>query len=374
MQHLSQDEMEAFLQQATPANKVLEVGDHLASCAACRDAMETLACAGRPLPCFDLAVQEDAGMHLAEEELSLAGVNESALSPESRQHLQSCDMCREELRDAKIYAAASRVVQMPTVSRKPARFVWAGLAAVAAVAVVTIAVYFSGRSPESAPQLVAQLSDGNGVIGVDAAGRLRGLPAAAQDFAPLLSDALITHRLPAAQHTLPGSFATQRLRGEVNLSPGFDVLSPHHEWTGASPRFCWTALPGAIDYHVAVADSELHTASRSPQLTGTCWTTEDVLKPGETYSWTVVARTAHGEVQTPAPPMPEARFTVAAEDDLAMLAHAERQYPNSHLLMATLYARLGMNTLARLELSALRQENPQSSVVHDLEASIAKAD
>ena len=72
----------------------------------------------------------------------------------------------------------------------------------------------------------------------------------------------------------------------------------------------------------------------------------------------------------PAPPAPEARFRVLGEADEADIARARSQSGGSHLVLAILYARVGLLDSAQQELQVLRAENPDSPELASLLASL----
>lgn len=344
----------------------MELDDHLASCEQCCKALELLALRGGEVPRFGTAGSGQVA-HLAEEELALAGRDENALPEETLAHLQSCDACRSEVEDAKQYAALAARETLETARvRRFSLWLWPAIGACAAAVAAVAGVQLFRHPSVAAPAVVAQLQDGGAALKLDAQGRLTGLPAGAANYAGLLAGVLEKRSLPPPSTPLPAAPETGTLRGSSSALPAFQVIAPANERTLPEPRFCWSPLNGARGYRVIVADSTLRIVSRSPQTTGTCWTTSIAFQPGETYTWNVVAATPSGEVQTPMPPMPEARFTVVGKEDMSVLEDARRAYPQSHLLFATLYAQLGMKTLAHDEVCALRAENPDSTVAREL--------
>jgi hypothetical protein len=61
---------------------------------------------------------------------------------------------------------------------------------------------------------------------------------------------------------------------------------------------------------------------------------------------------------------------VLAPDEVERLSDARRRFPNSHLLLAALYARAGALEEARAELKILGSADPGSTLVPQLEKSL----
>ncbi|MDR3733993.1 MAG: zf-HC2 domain-containing protein [Acidobacteriaceae bacterium] len=367
MQHPDDKTVEAFRrQQLTPA-EMLAFAAHLAGCEPCRVHVESVAFAStRPQDWFPAA---DRALHLSEEEIAAAAADEGRLSSEARSHLSLCTVCRQEMDDARSFASPVVVMQPKLAASRPAWPVWSGLVAAGILLAVTAGHFIRhGASPQ--PVMVAELQDDGGVIGLNANGTLSGAPALPAEYASLLTQTLASHRL-----LIPAGATVARqeiLRGEPSAAPAFQIISPIAEVTLATPEFKWQPMPQAINYRVAVYDASFRLVAQSPIVTQTTWSPVQALPQGS-YTWAVKATTPAGTVQSPRPPAPEARFTVADTATAAAIASARKSYPQSHLLLAALYARSGMTSLAHTELDALQQENPGSPLVQQLTASLPPA-
>lgn len=371
MTHLHPNTIRSFADRTASIEELIAASDHIAACEQCRAAVKQAASLDAG-PKFAWLEGDRGWEHLAEEELSLAMNSPGSLPPDARAHLESCAECTRIVDDLRRErAAASKIVPI----RAPSRLrlpLWAGIAAAAAVAA---GLWISLRAPKKSdqPVIVAQLNDGGNVLKLNSAGQLEGLAAGNSTGASLLLDVMRTHRLPSPAQPLPPAQGAGHLRGEDLALLPFRVASPVDERTSRTPQFCWTAMQGTNSYQVTVLDGALHIAAQSPRTNATCWTSQTPLQPGALYTWTVTAHIAHGSIETPQPPLPEARFSVADQTALSELEAARNTTPPSPLLLAATYARLGMTSMARAELQKLEPRNPQSPLLRELEASLPQA-
>jgi hypothetical protein len=356
--------LHAFCRRELPPAEMLTLSDHLVDCASCRDRVQSLATNIPISSHIDRFLGDDTALHLTEDEIADA-VADIALTGDAQAHLHSCPTCQSEVDDARRFAFPLALVQ-PVQTRTRAKLiawpVWS-LAAAAGIAIAALVGHsFLHRAPTPV-QVVAELRDGDSQIGLTADGRLSGAPALSADDAALLTSALSSHSLPVIAQT---AHTTGNMRGRPAVPDAFAPLTPVDEITLQAPQLSWQALPNATSYQVFVYSQSFQLAAQSPTLTQPTWTLDHPLTPGQTYTWVIKAATPNGIVQSPRPPAPEARFTVA---DAAMLARIAGAQP-SHLLLATLYAQNGMTSLARAEITILQQQNPNSSVVQELANSL----
>jgi hypothetical protein len=360
--HLSDTELDAFVQRTSPAPVLIQQDRHLAGCSQCRGRVQQRAGLDATVSWLrtDLAavLPQD---HLSEEAIQAAAMGQAP--PEAAEHLSSCPACRAEIDDLRLFIAAQRSPGRPRRTR-----LWVAAAAVL-VAASTAALWNIVR-PRGQPELVATLHDSGGVVGVDRAGVLHAPVPLPADYTALVAQAVKTGKLDApavaglarkpefllGDSTNPAKFALREPVGETVATP--------------QPEFSWTAIPGATVYRVNIYDENFHKVAASPDLTDTSWTGDQPLAPGQTYSWTVTARVGAHDIREPVPPAPEAKFAVLAQARMDRLREAERQYPGAHLLLAALYAEAGAFWDARRHLAALQQANPDSDLVRRLTASL----
>jgi len=366
MDHPEVKSMDAFSRRALPPAEMLALSDHLAACEKCRERMEALVVGDGGVESFPA---EDVAVHLSEEEIATAAGDESALTPEARAHVASCAECTQEIVAVRRYFRPVVVMQPRKAGLGP---VWIGLTA---AAILLFAAWMHRRyaAAPASPQLVAALRDGGGTIGLNGQGELMGTARVPPEDAALLAETLKMHWLPAPMVKVDDGGQAERLRGESVARPGFHVLAPLPETTTTTPEFRWQSMPQAESYRVEIYDEQFKLAAQSPAIDQTNWTAAAPLAPGRLYTWVVKAKTAAGSVQTPQPPEPEARFAVADAKTLAAIDAARRQSPESHLLLAALYARAGMTSAARAEMDVLAKENPGSALVRQLADSLTAA-
>jgi hypothetical protein len=132
------------------------------------------------------------------------------------------------------------------------------------------------------------------------------------------------------------------------------------------PVFEWNAINGATNYSVRVVDSAGRTAADVVGLVNTRWTPSSPLNRGQLYTWQLVAMVNGRELVYPAPPAAEARFIVLDEDVIRQIEQAKQRAGQSHLVMAVLYARVGLVDEARKELEALASANPNAELPKSL--------
>ena len=379
MEHPAHNSMEAFSRRALPPAAMLTLSRHLAVCPMCRDEMMSLALDGKGASTVDWYPAEEVGFHLSSDEIATAAVDATVLQADATLHLASCPQCLQEVAELREFCPPLVVIQakQTAASKRIALWpVWAGLAAAGVVLAVTVTNWRHANPPTQAElppnaELVASLQDGDGKIGLDAHGHLRTSQPVPPEYASLIVEALTTHHLPLSPEGVDESGA-ERTRGEPSGLAGFRILSPLSEETTAQPEFRWQTMAQAESYQVEVSDERYKLVAQSPILETTSWTIARPLNPGK-YTWVVRAKTPAGTVQSPGPPQREAHFKVADRNTLAAIDTAARQYPHLHLLLASLYAKVGMRSMAANEMSALERQNPESGLARELSASLSGA-
>ncbi|HZL25883.1 MAG TPA: hypothetical protein VFC39_05070 [Acidobacteriaceae bacterium] len=359
--HPTPETLHAFRRRELPPAEMLSLSDHLCDCERCREQVGAMMAASGSLEHF---LGEDATLHLSEDEIADV-VADTTLTAKVHDHLKSCAKCQAEVDDARRFAFPPALVTSATASNRAKVIAWPvwSLAAAAGIAVAAFAGYSMHHQSPAPAQLVAELRDGDSQIGLTSQGRLTGTNGLSPDDAALVATSLSSHHLPVVSQ--PAQTAST-MRGRPALPEAFAPLTPVDEITLQAPQLSWQALPDATGYQVFVYNQAFQLVAQSPALTQSSWTIASPLAPGQTYTWVIKATTPTGIVQSPRPPAPEARFTVAGTSTLARIAGAQP----SHLLLAILYAQNGMTSLARGEISVLKQENPDSPIVRDLANSL----
>lgn len=113
------------------------------------------------------------------------------------------------------------------------------------------------------------------------------------------------------------------------------------------PTFRWQPLPGTTEYQVKVFDPNLDQVEASPAVHDTFWTSSHPLIRGRRYLWQVTTVRNVQRLVSPAPPFPEAKFSLT-----------QRKYPHlRHSSATTLHHTMSLawHTLARECLTRLNR-------------------
>jgi anti-sigma factor RsiW len=382
MNHLSNSELHAFLQQGLPADELLKLDDHLAVCPDCRTALEREA-GGEGRIAALAARFVDTPVHLNYGDLLRLAEGQTA-SAEASRHVTSCRACAAEVAELRQFAA--ELAARPRSMRKdsiapPSRVVpwrinptWYGLAAAMILLAVGIGYWRMAGSSHPAVDTVASLRNGDEQLTVDRNGEFHGASDVTGDLRNQMKATMTTGRLEVS---LPASFSrlhTETMLGAPEKAASFRVLTPVScVAIGDRPAFAWEAMAGATSYRVMIYDVGYQKIAESPTLHEAKWQPSTALPRGTTYTWTVTAGGPAGSVREPAPPQPEAAFRVMKADEAALLQQEARRYAGDPLLLAVLYARAGAMPEAQAQLDRLAEENPGSRLVDELRASLAQA-
>jgi len=299
-------------------------------------------------------------------------------------HLAACEDCRARLTailpaGGNLQSWAEGAIrdereESPSVAAMPKRRNFAPIVLAIAAALVVAAVIFWKPAPKpeiaKAPENLTLIKDAAGTVELEANGTLKTTASLSPAQQTLVGDVLRN-----------GKFAQALLPAELNTQPGtllgpsdktlFTPVAPLGIVAEDRPQFEWKPLEGATTYHVAVFDKDFRQVVKSDAITGTTWFATKPLPRGTTFIWQVSAKGKSGATVTaPAPPAAEARFQIVAEADSDAIIAARVQQPPSHLLLAALYAKLGMKSDALRELAVLEALNPDSQILKKLHASL----
>lgn len=249
-------------------------------------------------------------------------------------HLEFCETCRDDVADL-------TAVRISLVAQPQRRWITPaiGLGAVAASLLLVVWMGGRGSSPGSAPPEVASVPP--------AVQATTGTPPAASlltaDEQRRVTQSLESGRLelPANIDLLRGRTGT--LLGAEDAAPPLAPLTPvGTAITAARPRFSWTAMAGATAYSVAVFDERFNEVAKSTSLTETTWTPGRDLPRGQMLAWQITAQHPGGEVVSPAPPQPEARFFVLAPAVATSVAAARSRLVNEPVALGLALAKAGL--------------------------------
>jgi hypothetical protein len=212
------------------------------------------------------------------------------------------------------------------------------------------------------------IADGNRKITISAQGGVTGLDGLPDSVRGTVESALTAKRIDVPAGTA-GLGKRDILLGTPTPGGGVELLEPIGVVVeGQSVVFRWKPVAGA-QYRVSVYTSDFQPAAVSGWLRETEWRSP-ALPRGARYSWQLTVRSAGREFTAPLPPEPEARFQIldaASEDDLA---RARGTSEGSHIVMGVAYARAGLVTEAARELRMAADQNPGSSTIATLLASL----
>lgn len=324
------------------------------------------------------------------------------------QHLESCEMCAAELQDLRAFRMEVQALPSPepavvkNAQSEPQRnwwrkFTevlttrWPAMAGASAVLLLIAGLfYFQFRANQQNPPIVATVSptptpsnstpvpiessvptevlalnDGGGRITLDEKGNLLTPQPLPSDFEQIIKLALTKGQVE--KPSLSGlNVKTGSLMGGGESIP-FKLLEPLGKVIETSqPEFRWQPLAGATGYTVTVYDANFTRVTASPSLTATEWHPSQPLPRGSILSWQVKAIKDGQEIIVPEPPAPEAKFKVLEQVRADELARARRQFANSHLTLGLLYARAGLLAESERELKALTDANPASPLARKL--------
>ncbi|MBV8803898.1 MAG: hypothetical protein JO042_02600 [Sinobacteraceae bacterium] len=350
---------------------------------------------------------EGSVRHLGPQDLEAysSGRLTSARLDYCRTHLDSCEDCRSELEDLRIFKSELSGFPRAEPNRRelgrPKRRGGLRVTQVVSVATVVVAagstlLLWKHGSPWSrhesprptttaAAVSTAQSSGASATPGTPAA-----LAASATPTAVATSAALATpgaRATPTAVAT-PGAATTAaalaarpiaglphdaKSAAAPEANTGFALLGPFGEAiSDTRPEFRWQPLPGAIGYSVAIVDTGLHPVQHSPALRATVWRPRRPLRPGHTYLWEVTATMPGGAKVVASQPSPsEAAILRIIPPKLAdEIQHFRQGHHEAHLVLGALYAQAGMLTESADELRKVPPGDPGYNAARTLLAGL----
>ncbi len=379
VKHPATSQLNAYLRRMLSPDETYAIGQHLASCEECRMHLEKR-------PEVEAALnwlQTDQQVEAAAQHLSYAMVVEIAggtpPAGDVALHLEDCPSCRADVDDLRAFRKElASVPEPPRVIALPVRTAafyqrreWQIAAALLVAAGLGFYVWKARQPAETALRI--KLSDDGGRIGIDGKGRLL-----TPHVYPPAYSAGVLHAVETGTLEVPAAYSGARGRTEQLLGPNdshaqFELDAPVRVAVETvTPTFRWQALPNATSYRVAVYGPGYRAVNESADIAATEWTPTLQLLRDSSYTWTVRAKLAGNSVLAPVPPAPEARFRVISASEASEIAQARRDFPDAHLLLGLLYARMGLVPESRRELEALQKANPDSSLVKNLLAQISR--
>lgn len=358
--HPDHDQLMGLARGSLPTKDVLRVGEHLCVCAECRDALQALL-----PPRADAALLFEPIEHLDEEEIAEAAAAADSLSAEQRRHLAECSLCAAEVALCRASAKkpASTIVVFPA-----RRWMYAAAAMLAGTIALSLTLLHLRKSEPA-----FALQDNGTAIALGRNGVLQAQADMPDREKQMLAQVLRDLRLPVNANLFSGAMQDRKLRGPEKPVRPLEALSPIQEPVLSRPTFQWRSSVDASSFSVEVYDASFNLVESSGPIHEQSWISSGTLQAGQIYTWIVRANTAHGVVQAPEPPEPVARFRVVDADMLSAIESAQHKARQSHLLLASLYAKAGMCAQASVEMQALLQENSSSAEASELLRSLAQS-
>ena len=366
-EHVTASEIQAYARRQLTAERAVEISDHLLACAECRAVIrQAERFRSDHLHGGDVAYED------------LADFLDEKLEPLKRhevmQKLAHSPRAQRELEDLTQFKKDVATISARELSHRSRWRAWS-LPIAAAIVAGGGFLWWSVTSQPREGALV--LRDNGSRLQIAPDGSLIGGPNLPPELRASLKLALSQNRFD-----LPPAIAS--LRGEVGNLAGaspsastFQLVAPIGTAVeDVSPEFRWTADSQATGYRITVARSSDGTALLNADVPKDqlSWRATTALTRGETYAWQVQSLQNDSVIATaPAPPQPEARFSVLTERQAQELGSVASQLGHSHLALAVAYARSGLIGKADAELSALQAENRDSAVPPQLRAALRNA-
>ena len=298
-QHLTPADVALYRANQLRGDDLLRVTDHLVECSTCcqgeRDPLMI-----PTIDRFSSTLAAEIPEHLSYDEMEafVDSRRDDADQEWIRSHIDGCAMCAEEVRDLR-----SMAQRRPRRMRAPLLWAAAASVVVAIGAMLILRTPTSPPHPvRTRARVLASLRDGDRTITLDSDGHVRGVPAAAQGVAAALLRAprlaapqFFADLAPATTDAATrGGASHQRL---ALIAPvGSVVLDdrPHLAWRGAA----------GCRFEVTITDADLHVVASSGPLTATHWTPPNSLPRGMTLLWQVASTGREHAVAPPPPRPP----------------------------------------------------------------------
>ena len=409
--HLSTSQLNALVLGRLSREEFESSTHHLATCEQCDSEFTNRLIDQATIRNFDLSL-EFWFRHDHPDIQQLNAMAGGKVDSESKEiietHLNICQSCRDNVGRFRQERQTDNLPKHQELFRFGRRFSWQSSYAVAALLLVTIAIFsfliIVNKKPgltNSAPKEVATitpenfpspsggqsplkkkeelgpistLNDGPNKLTIYKNGRIDGLDSIASNNREEVSQALLSGRVEAAAVLKELAPNDSALRGADNSETSFKLVYPVRQvLVDARPQFRWQNLNGASSYQVFVLDSQ-HRRVATSKLLGASeltWVPERSLPRGLVFTWAVTAVSRDKEVVSPSASEPEVKFAVISETDLEELKRLGNS--KSVLARALFLARAGLLTQAEVELKKLIELNPQSPLPRQLLKSVQKS-
>jgi hypothetical protein len=418
--HLSTLQINLLCVTALPADELAAASVHTAECQACHHRFTEELRRRRGSTPFTFTLEPAFWFRDDHVDFDLlVALADKTLDQETEEiiniHLQSCEMCREDVRsflafrDASAremdiaygrseYEGTDQAQTAPWWQRLQSPRVYVAAAVVlVAVALVIGVIAFNGtsgsleatkqnkqdpgvqRNPSFSPSpeenaglrpstandstKIAVLKDAGGEVTIDKNGRVTGLDQVSENSRQHIAQVALSEQIqpPYILGRLSGE--QSGLRGNDEVPQRFGLLYPARRVVIEDrPIFRWENLSGASSYRVSVLDANGKQVSQSDELppTRTEWKVPARLRRGQIFSWAVIALVDGKKVVSPSPSAPEMKFAILSNENFRELISLKNS--NSHLALGVFYARAGLLDEAEGEFQSLSKLNPQSEL------------
>jgi hypothetical protein len=176
--------------------------------------------------------------------------------------------------------------------------------------------------------------------------------------------------VPATVRALAGSVG--QLLGSSRSSAAMQPMTPSGTLVAnGTPQLSWKPVAGAVSYRVAVFDENFRELTSSGSITSTSWTPSRPLPVNATIAWQVTAHLSNGsDVLAPAPPQPEARFSVVDAQAAAKIAEWRSRLADQPIALGILLANAGLIDDAAREFDRAAAQPSQADLAAKLRASL----
>ncbi|MEW6736020.1 MAG: zf-HC2 domain-containing protein [Acidobacteriota bacterium] len=415
-QHLTSKEIENYRKHKLSSEDLLLIDDHTAICQSCRDKLcdeENATASFRSLQMSFTTPNEVEAVHLSYRQLAeyvdgkLDKVNHEIVL----NHLETCPQCTAEageLEELKMSLLAQPVQSFsPNLSwwqRLTSTVSWYSIlwrfgAALIGLLIMWIVMQTpqkeltttnfsplknsagkmgekqleppsvdpSNVSPTS--DIILSLQDGKKHLAIDREGNITGSLELSNSYQEAIKKALLEQRIETAPIVTDLITRKDRFMGEMHSDPSFTLISPVGTVVQSDrPTFSWQSVAGADNYTVSVYDLEFNEVAMGQALAGTQWTLKQMLKRGQIYYWQVTAHQKDKELIA----LP-AKFMVLEKASIVKLEKIKQSEANSSLLLAVVYAQMGLLDDAKVELETLLKANNGLPVIKKLLQSLEKS-
>jgi hypothetical protein len=277
-------------------------------------------------------------------------------------HIAVCAQCAEDVRD--ISDMRGQMAAPPLAPKHTWKYLVASAAAIAAVLIIAIVL----RRPDQR----ISTKEISSVSAPSASPRDAVLSSEEQS---LVASATATGRvdLPANVRALAGTVG--QLLGSSASPSVMQPMSPSGTVVAnGTPQFSWRAVAGAASYRVAVFDEHFREVASSGSIASTSWTPSAPLPANATLAWQVTAHLSNGsEVLAPAPPQPEARFSVLDAASAEKIAALRARLTDQPIALGILLAKSGLLDDAAREFDRAAAQPSQAALAAQLHASLRAA-